>query len=64
MGFADKYFKRVKSYNHFYSLELIKIYKLVVVIPCYNEPDFLLTLKSLFDNIFNDFNVLILVVVN
>lgn len=64
MGFADNYFTKVKNYVKDYNLNLIKKYNIIIVIPTYNEPDFLVTLKSLYANIFSDFNVLLLIVVN
>lgn len=64
MGFADNYFTKVKNYVKDYNLNLIKKYNLIVVIPTYNEPDFLVCLRSLYANIFHDFNVLLLIIVN
>lgn len=64
MSFANKYFDRVKTLDEFLDLKASNSYSIISVIPVFNEPDFLETLNSLQKNIFVEFNVLVIVVVN
>ncbi len=64
MGFADKYFLRVRTSNKFVLAEPAKDLKISVVIPVLNEPNVAKTLKSILKNKFDGFSVEIIFVIN
>src|SRR5687768_5614838 len=47
MSLAERYFKRFGSYRPLIQSPPLPDLKLVVVIPCYNEPELITALKSL-----------------
>jgi len=64
MSFVKKYFDRVNIFYDNFSININDNYSLIVVIPVYNEPNFLDTLKSLYYNDYQGVNVLVLAVIN
>ncbi len=64
MGFADKYFQRVKTLPQFIDSRPLPNTEIAVVVPVYNEPDLLKTVKSLWANKFSDFTAEVFFVVN
>ncbi len=64
MSFADKYFQRVKIFKEFLLTDNQRDIDIFIVIPVYNEPDFIKILNSIYNNVFVDFKVEIIAVLN
>jgi glycosyltransferase involved in cell wall biosynthesis len=63
MRFADKYIERNKG-EFFFEPTKFSPFKMIVVIPCFNEPDIVHTLSSLFDCEYPGVETGVVVVVN
>lgn len=63
MGFADTYIEKNRGEFFFEPTQFLP-FKMIVVIPCFNEPGIKYTLSSLFDCEYPDVETCILVVVN
>ena len=64
MGFASSYLEKHSYYKNFITREPVAGTSLIVVIPSFNEPDVLTSVKSLFNADSPSFPVEVLVVVN
>ncbi len=63
-NFADNYFQKVNTFEQKIFEPIPQNLKIITIIPVYNEPNLSKTIKSLIDNLFEDFFVEVIFVIN
>ncbi len=64
LGFAEKYYIRVKTFYDKLQFEPLENTEIIIVIPVYNEPQILRTVQSIWNNNFRNFKAEVIFVIN